>query len=400
MNILYFADADITINKGGVNRVTHFLSREFMKIPAYNCHLAYLHPSKILPVSEFDGKLHLTPENPYQQLKEYIQKQGIRIVILNLTIKKNSYFVLPILQKVKKDYPALSVIFCYHTRPGCELAKTPWKYITYKLRHRQDFQQTLRQSAFNLAATFPFRYISTYLLSRKYKFIYTHCDRLVLLSKHYIPCFQKFIGRKTPHHLIAIPNPLSLPNTFSEKELSEKRKEVLIVARLSEPIKRLSLALQIWKIIEANPAFEDWQLTIVGNGEDEAYYRQLASRHQLKHISFEGRQNPIEYYRHASIFMMTSLYEGWGLTLTESQQMGVVPIAFNSFEALQDIIRNKENGILVPEGDIRQYARQLMLLMKNESDRHQMAKQALDTCQQYSMPHIVRKWQEIFAEQC
>ena len=52
MNILYFADSDITINKGGVNRVTHFLSREFMNMPGWKCYLAYLNESKVLPVSE------------------------------------------------------------------------------------------------------------------------------------------------------------------------------------------------------------------------------------------------------------------------------------------------------------------------------------------------------------
>jgi glycosyltransferase involved in cell wall biosynthesis len=45
---------------------------------------------------------------------------------------------------------------------------------------------------------------------------------------------------------------------------------------------------------------------------------------------------------------MTSAYEGWGLTLTEAQQMGVVPIAFDSFGAVYDIIENEYNGLIIP----------------------------------------------------
>ena len=51
-------------------------------------------------------------------------------------------------------------------------------------------------------------------------------------------------------------------------------------------------------------------------------------------LFLKGQKNPEPYYNEASIFMMTSSFEGWGLTLTEAQQYGCVPLAFHSFASL------------------------------------------------------------------
>ena len=67
------------------------------------------------------------------------------------------------------------------------------------------------------------------------------------------------------------------------------------------------------------------------------------------------KKNPEPYYNEASIFMMTSSFEGWGLTLTEAQQYGCVPLAFRSFASLTDIITDKVNGFAIPNDDISLY---------------------------------------------
>ena len=75
-----------------------------------------------------------------------------------------------------------------------------------------------------------------------------------------------------------------------------------------------------------------WNLKIVGAGEDYDYYKEYIEKHIIERISLEGQQSPEPYYEEAKIFLMTSKMEGWGLTLTESLQRGVVPIVFNTSE--------------------------------------------------------------------
>ena len=65
---------------------------------------------------------------------------------------------------------------------------------------------------------------------------------------------------------------------------------------------------------------------------------------------------------------MTSGFEGWPMVLMEAMPMGVVPIAFNSFESLQDIISHKENGIIIPNNDMDKYVAGLKWLMTHPGE--------------------------------
>ncbi len=75
----------------------------------------------------------------------------------------------------------------------------------------------------------------------------------------------------------------------------------------------------------------------------------------IPNIRFVGYQDPLPYQLESSISCMTSLYEGWGMVLTEAMQCGAVPIAFNSFASVTDVIDHGRNGILVKPFSIKQY---------------------------------------------
>ena len=59
------------------------------------------------------------------------------------------------------------------------------------------------------------------------------------------------------------------------------------------------------------------------------------------------------------IFCMTSNYEGFPMVLLEAMQFGCVPIAFKSFESLDDIIINHNNGYQITPFDIYEYINSL-----------------------------------------
>ena len=68
--------------------------------------------------------------------------------------------------------------------------------------------------------------------------------------------------------------------------------------------------------------------------------------------------------------MMTSRSEAWGLTLTEAQQMGVVPIAFDTYASLRDIITDGVDGEIIAEGDVDGYVRCVLNLMQDDVTRN------------------------------
>jgi glycosyltransferase involved in cell wall biosynthesis len=176
--------------------------------------------------------------------------------------------------------------------------------------------------------------------------------------------------------------------------LKKKNKEVLIVTRLDETQKNVSFALKVWKILQKK-GLHGWSLIIVGHGPDEVFLKKIVKKYRLSNVSFEGKQMPIPYYETASIFMMTSDFEGWGMTLTESQQMGVVPIARDSYLSLHDIITNGYNGCIVKNNDIEAYADKLQWLMANDEERKQIALNGLKSAQRFTSDKIADRWVEM-----
>lgn len=215
-------------------------------------------------------------------------------------------------------------------------------------------------------------------------------NRIILLSSKELPIIQRY-APEASELCSVINNSLSWGKIYDESILQEKTKEVLIVSRLYNPEKRIDRALRVWQRIEEY-GLDEWNLRIVGFGIHEQYLKDLAWKLGLKRVYFEGQQSAEQYYRKASIFMMTSAVEGWGLTLTESMQTGVVPIAFDSYPALHDIITDGYDGFIVPDDNINEYARILISLIQDKELREKIARNCLISSKRFEIDKIIPQW--------
>ena len=89
---------------------------------------------------------------------------------------------------------------------------------------------------------------------------------------------------------------------------------------------------------------------------------------------------------------MTSSAEGWGLTLTESLQRGVVPIVMNSSPVFSEIIENGKSGILVRNNDYKAFANAIRKLMKSEVTRITMSQNCLIQAKKFDLGNTINKW--------
>lgn len=96
--------------------------------------------------------------------------------------------------------------------------------------------------------------------------------------------------------------------------------------------------------------------------------------------------------------MMTSNFEGFGMTLTEAMQNGCVPMAFDTYTALHDIVTDSVDGMIIPPKDEKKYANNLYELMSSDVRRRQMALDAMKTAQKFSISSIGAKWINMFNE--
>lgn len=224
-----------------------------------------------------------------------------------------------------------------------------------------------------------------------------YVDKYVFLSPAFQKQFEDYAHYEDEQNKLAsIPNPLVYSVELSKDELENKENMVLLVGRMLEGQKRITKAIKIWSEIEKDHSLDNWKFVVVGEGPDLPAYKQLAGQLGLKRISFEGYQNPLSYYKRAKIFMMTSAFEGFPMTLVEAQQCGVVPVVMDSFLSLHDIIVNDVNGIIVNNDDFGTFVRRMKYLMKRNNIAS-LAINGIKDCSTYSVQSIIDEWYTLFS---
>lgn len=226
-----------------------------------------------------------------------------------------------------------------------------------------------------------------------------YVDKYIFLA----PCYKKeYLAFRSDsiykNKLDYCYNPLPFDNHSTDKPNFRKSNDVLFVGRMYESHKHVSEIIDIWANIESDRKYDNWNLKLVGDGPQRLIYESKVSSLGLKRVTFYGFQQPRPFYENAKIFLMTSSFEGWGMTLVESQQFGVVPIAYNNFSSLQDIIKTGYNGVIVESGNQHKYISSLKYLMANDSYRSLLASNAYISCKKYAINGVVEKWKTIFSE--
>lgn len=224
-----------------------------------------------------------------------------------------------------------------------------------------------------------------------------YVDKYIFLSPSFQHQFERF-SNYNGNKLASISNPLVYNSCITEAEFNQKENMVLLVGRMLEGQKRVSFAIKIWRMIENNELLNNWTFVIVGEGPDLVKYKKYAKKLRLKHIVFEGYQIPLKYYKRAKIFLMTSAFEGFGMTLVEAQQCGVVPIVMDSYLSLHDIVEDGFNGIIVKNGDLVDFSNKLSNIMINDLYRTKLSINALNSSGKFSIENIFEKWKNLSYE--
>ncbi len=373
MNIL-FVLTSLDPYRGGVQRVTWVLS-EYFRQKGFDTFFAYdlVDYDRIEADHKIKIDYSLPFEEIYQQLENFVVKNKIDIIINQ--DRKNAK-LLTAYAKIKAKR-ACKIIHCLHNAPDYfkHVKLTPVQRIKkwgFRLIHSYDHVIKAQQEAYNVA------------------------DYVVLLSDSFIPDYINLYHIPNRKKVGAISNPLSFHTDISDDFSIEKEHTVLIVARLEERQKNIKAALRIWKEVEATQE-TDWKLLLAGYGPDEAEILRYATKLQLKRFSFIGRiDKPETLYKKASVFMMTSNYEGFGMTLTEALQYGCIPIAFNTYSAVKDIIQDGNNGYLIAPGDEKTYACKILSLIHDEKLRSALMQNGLNSIAKFQIEAIGQQWLDLF----
>ena len=197
-------------------------------------------------------------------------------------------------------------------------------------------------------------------------------------------------------NVTVIPNPCAI-NSRKSKVESRKTKTVLAVGRLHEQ-KGFDLLLQAWEPIEKT--YSDWSLRIVGEGPKRAELEAQIESQGLKRVVLAGATNNVlDEYEAASIFVLSSRYEGLPLALIEAMWSGLPCIAFDCPQGPAELLA-EDRGWLVPNGDIAELTAQIAYALSHPEEALKCAQKAQSFAQTtYSEAAIMPQWVQLI-ESC
>lgn len=182
------------------------------------------------------------------------------------------------------------------------------------------------------------------------------------------------------------------PTPFEGKHTSDRNEKIfLAVGRLTEQ-KGFDLLLESWKSVE--PVLEEWKLVIVGSGEDERKLRDIINNNHFKRVELIQNTNNIElWYDKASIYVMSSRYEGFPMVLLEAMAKGLPIISFNCITGPDELIQNLKTGVLVEDKNILELARAMIGLANDKKRQDEYGEESLKYIKNFHTVTIVNQWE-------
>lgn len=161
-------------------------------------------------------------------------------------------------------------------------------------------------------------------------------------------------------------NPLDLEGIreFSNMVAIRKKKKIIACGRLDVK-KNFPDLIKALPLIQKK--YPDITLDILGQGPEKENLQilidDLGLANAVKLVGFVD--NPYEHYAAASVFVQTSLWEGFGYVLAEAMACGTPVIAYDSKGAMREILADGKYGLLTPVGDLQALADAIVQQIEN-----------------------------------
>jgi len=215
-------------------------------------------------------------------------------------------------------------------------------------------------------------------------------DHFVMFGPPNLEELRYFVPDFHHERVRLVPN--SIPTVVDSVPSKENR--ILWLGRVENAQKRADLIPAVWRSVSER--LPDWHLDVVGDGADIEALKAAASEMKLPRIHFHSRQVPDGFYRDASIFFMTSAFEGFPNTLVEAQSYAAVPVVFDSYPVASWIVDAGESGELIRPFDTSSMAACIVELATDLDRRHTMAKNALESARRFRIENVGAIWQALF----
>ncbi len=384
-NILFIFPLPLIPERGGIERVSDLLAKE-LRQRGHN--IFYLHrPAKAGKPSGYAGyeppaSVHYLPQRKLSSAENrafyhtFIREHNIHFIINQMGLSSN-YCPFTNVPKNAEGFPqSISV-----------LHNPPLLHYDYMAQMCGNPRSLLGRLGLALRR---WRYKRNRV--RELRAVARSSDCLCLLSPAFFAQLRDLqVLQGTTCQMVSISNPCAFTPVAS---LPPKNKQILYVGRLEPNQKAPQRLVPIWQ--KLCHQFPDWELTILGDGP----YRKKLEEHMagLPRVHIEGYRPPETYFRNAALACLTSTYEGFGLVLLEAMCHGTVPVAYNTFPVLGELLAGHTDQLAATPFDADDFAAKLAALMADDAKRTKLANAFIAKSAEYTVPAIADRWEALFAK--
>lgn len=234
------------------------------------------------------------------------------------------------------------------------------------------------------------------VLKLMHYFITPHADKIIAVSKGSLEWLRKFSHHKLPHGIF-IYNPVFNDTIYSlapepvKFPIDIKDKIVLLTAgRLAEQKDHITL-LKAFSIVKQT--YKNAVLFILGTGPLESILKKYIDHNNLTGSVFlSGFQtNPYKWISKSNVFVLSSIYEGFGNVIVEAMALGKTVVSTNCPSGPDEILQNGTYGYLCNVKDSDGMAASIIKAIQKPFDKDIL----MSASNKYRINEIVKKYIEI-----
>lgn len=192
------------------------------------------------------------------------------------------------------------------------------------------------------------------------------------------------------------------PNTYNVQKTrrNSKDKIILSVGRFNDYIKRIDRILECFSIVSKSQP--DAKLMLVGKcdrdvplrANDSTTVNDLMKKFKVDEskVTFVGEvRNVDKYYAQASLLLVASNSEGFGMVINEAACYGV-PFVCSRISGLEDLVIDGENGYLTDQDDIESMANAVDVILSDRKLRNRLSENAQKIVKKFDEVEVGKKW--------
>jgi glycosyltransferase involved in cell wall biosynthesis len=232
------------------------------------------------------------------------------------------------------------------------------------------------------------------------KLLYPYSDLVIAVSKGVKDDLEKFA--KLPENKIkVIYNPVITQDLFIKAKepvdhpwFAEDCPPVILgVGRLTKQ-KDFPTLLKAFALVRKEI---DSRLVILGEGEERKNLEQLAKELGIDEFLWMPGfvDNPYKYMSKASVFVLSSIYEGLANVVVEALALGLPVVSTDCPSGPSEILENGKYGKLVPVGEAEELAKAILYIIKSHKEINQAA---IERAKMFEVDKIAVKYLDMIYE--